>query len=584
MVVGLVVLVVAAAAGLVAWIAGRSRRAARREALRRECAELTAIAHAAKALPDSSPTGAAIAAGLVLELQQGAAVNLDAELQNAVPVLEPPSDAVDADAHLSSVERLFQQLDRNSVTVAGVEQVLLAAFGSTVSEAAAMSAALGQFAGVPEHLQQAMHDLVSYVCSPDFGVQVTASLHETITHAAHSVLPSMDAAGLHVGLVGKVAVKALTEGTFPSGTVAVWGAGQALHGMQDFVHHAGQVPVVHDAIQHLSHAGSATEGVIGVHGALGHVPWVTLAMSSVREFRLLSDGKTTIDSSVRNVTLDVTGTGGGAFVGFKLGALAGTAIAPGVGSVVGGLIGAIAGGMGGRAISNEVKAKPLQRAVAEYERLAAAYPVTLRTAAAGLSGSLGAKSLAARQQYGAAIGPAPTIAGTYEREIQALTSDLCRTTRAYADELALRASRARKLAHRGRLDASAPVTIERAVQESVTALRAVELLPTGAPALPALLNLGAAGLPLAAGTRYGEGYRAAWADTARRLRDMSDSHRDELQQWSHLVNEQFALVSAGFAEDIQPDLDAFRSVQTASLAALEAAGDTAKREAAKLKR
>lgn len=98
----------------------------------------------------------------------------------------------------------------------------------------------------------------------------------------------------------------------------------------------------------------------------GHVPVVTIALSSFREFKLLSDDKTNVMSSLKNISLDAAGTGIGAAAGAKAGAVAGSFFGP-IGAIVGGAIGAVGGAMGGRSITNKVKMRPLNNAVEAYE-------------------------------------------------------------------------------------------------------------------------------------------------------------------------------------------------------------------------
>lgn len=100
----------------------------------------------------------------------------------------------------------------------------------------------------------------------------------------------------------------------------------------------------------------------------GHVPIVTIALSSFREFRLLSNDKTDVTSSLKNIALDVAGTGGGAAVGGKAGVAIGTAIAPGIGSLIGGIVGGVIGAVTGRFATNKVKMVPLKNAIDAYEQ------------------------------------------------------------------------------------------------------------------------------------------------------------------------------------------------------------------------
>lgn len=98
----------------------------------------------------------------------------------------------------------------------------------------------------------------------------------------------------------------------------------------------------------------------------GHIPVVTIAMSSFREFQLLAKNKTDALSSLKNIGLDAAGSGVGGLAGAKAGALAGTLFGP-VGTVIGGILGGIGGAIGGRMISNEVKQAPLKNAISSYQ-------------------------------------------------------------------------------------------------------------------------------------------------------------------------------------------------------------------------
>lgn len=98
----------------------------------------------------------------------------------------------------------------------------------------------------------------------------------------------------------------------------------------------------------------------------GHIPVVTVALSSFREFQLLAKNKTDALSSLKNIGLDAAGSGVGGMAGAKAGALAGSIFGP-IGSLVGGIIGGIGGAVGGRMLTNEVKQKPLKNAISNYQ-------------------------------------------------------------------------------------------------------------------------------------------------------------------------------------------------------------------------
>lgn len=98
----------------------------------------------------------------------------------------------------------------------------------------------------------------------------------------------------------------------------------------------------------------------------GHIPIMTIAISSFREFNLLIDEKTDGITALKNVGLDAAGSGIGGMVGAKAGALVGSFFGP-VGGLVGGIVGGITGAVKGRAASNNIKQRPLKRAIEIYQ-------------------------------------------------------------------------------------------------------------------------------------------------------------------------------------------------------------------------
>ena len=74
----------------------------------------------------------------------------------------------------------------------------------------------------------------------------------------------------------------------------------------------------------------------------GHIPVVTIAISSFREFQLLTEDKTDYITSLKNIALDAAGAGVGALAGAKGGVLAGSFFGP-LGTGIGAIFGAVAG-------------------------------------------------------------------------------------------------------------------------------------------------------------------------------------------------------------------------------------------------
>lgn len=140
---------------------------------------------------------------------------------------------------------------------------------------------------------------------------------------------------------------------------------------------------VHDATHQIAHSlvsiGSDMGSALDVSTSLGdlvdgsnidfsgHIPVITIALSSIREIQLLADDKTTYLSSVKNIALDATGAGVGGAVGAKAGAIVGGVVAGPVGAILGGVLGAVGCAIGGRNITNKIKRIPLNNAIEAYE-------------------------------------------------------------------------------------------------------------------------------------------------------------------------------------------------------------------------
>ncbi|HET9954642.1 MAG TPA: hypothetical protein VFQ61_09060 [Polyangiaceae bacterium] len=138
--------------------------------------------------------------------------------------------------------------------------------------------------------------------------------------------------------------------------------------------------------------------VLGDPGPHLHFPWITAALSGVREARLLVKGHTDLARAAKNVAVDTAAVGGGGAVGMKVGALVGAALGP-VGAVVGGIAGGLLGAIGGRSAANTVKRAPFEAARTEYEVALATYHAT----EAKLVAEAGATWERAQQEEGGAL-------------------------------------------------------------------------------------------------------------------------------------------------------------------------------------
>ncbi len=116
---------------------------------------------------------------------------------------------------------------------------------------------------------------------------------------------------------------------------------------------------------------NATEAIDGNFDF--HFPFITLALSSFRELKLLVNNHTEITTAVKNIALDVAGTGIGGFAGAKIGSFIGSLFFPGVGTAIGAIAGGLLGAIGGRMISNNIKYQDLNMAKEEYVNAINAY-------------------------------------------------------------------------------------------------------------------------------------------------------------------------------------------------------------------
>ena len=131
------------------------------------------------------------------------------------------------------------------------------------------------------------------------------------------------------------------------------------------------IVIVDNALSHaemLEHAEGVSDALLE-NVDVGGIPLITLALSSYREIKLLRNHDTDTSNALKNVGLDVAGTGGGGAAGAMAGAALGSAIVPVIGTAVGAIAGGILGAIGGRKASNAVKEKPFRDALQAYEEI-----------------------------------------------------------------------------------------------------------------------------------------------------------------------------------------------------------------------
>ena len=270
-----------------------------------------------------------------------------------IPTPESISYYDDTKSSLNKLSRFFEE--HSSATV-GTEQLILSLLPSS-------------------QLGESLHSLAQIV-PPDVGHAVFGDALSALKDGVHSVpttefLHRFADGASHLSHMEKLSMLRNLEhhsfvGAFmtpiKSGTMEAVGIHDATHNLVNSLHDVGN--------EMLSSASNVEIGdLTGITDVdiTGHVPVVTIALSSFREFQLLSDDKTDYITSLKNIALDAVGAGGGAIVGAKGGAVIGGAIGGPIGALFGGIIGGIGGAIGGRAITNNIKTQPLKNAIAEYE-------------------------------------------------------------------------------------------------------------------------------------------------------------------------------------------------------------------------
>lgn len=280
------------------------------------------------------------------------------DVQKNVEALEipTPESLGSYDTTKSSLDKISRFYEKYNLRVAGTEQFILSVLPiSQVGEslhslAEVLPHDLGHavFGDALSSLKEGFH--------PDSAGVFLTRFSEGLGHIGPHAMSSM--------------VKAVEHGNYLSMVTTPLKAGaMEAFGMNDAIHHT--VGSLKDIGAEMANAAEHCTSVGDLTGSAdfdmtGHIPIVTLAFSSFREFKLLSNDKTNFISSVKNIVLDAAGAGIGGAAGAKAGALAGCAFGP-VGAVIGGVLGGVGGAVGGRFLTNKVKMRPLNKAIEAYE-------------------------------------------------------------------------------------------------------------------------------------------------------------------------------------------------------------------------
>jgi len=119
----------------------------------------------------------------------------------------------------------------------------------------------------------------------------------------------------------------------------------------------------HDAITGTVKESIATaKGETAAHGLGMHLPWITIAFATYRNYKLVRDYDKDIGKAVQHTLIESAGRGIGVVGGAKAGALIGSVGGP-IGAIAGSIIGGITGALFGGAVADHIKAMPLKKSI-----------------------------------------------------------------------------------------------------------------------------------------------------------------------------------------------------------------------------
>lgn len=281
-----------------------------------------------------------------------------AKAQRNIESLEipTPESLSSFDNTQSSLDKISRFYEKHNLAVAGSEQLIYSIL--PISQVGQSLSAMAEV--LPHNIGNAIFgDALAAMKNgihPDSTGEFLDKFIHGVGHLSHNAHVSMAHALEHHNYFSA----AFTP--IKSGMMEAIGINDAGHNILASLHDiGGEMASAAESCTSVGELTSATDFDI-----TGHVPVVTIALSSFREFKLLSSDKTNFISSLKNISLDAAGAGVGATAGAKGGAVAGGLFGP-IGAIIGGIIGAIIGAMGGRAITNKVKKRPLKKAIEAYE-------------------------------------------------------------------------------------------------------------------------------------------------------------------------------------------------------------------------
>ncbi len=260
-----------------------------------------------------------------------------------------PESLASYDTGQSSLDKISRFSEKYSSTIAGTEQLVLSIL--PVSETGRIIASFAET--FPEQMSDAAHSAITAMKDAAY---IPTDMNEVMSMISKS-MQHIDQHALYNALSNHNYASLITQ----PGKAMISEMSGAHEGLSDLSSSIGDIK---DSFASSIDTDSLTD--ITDLDFSGHVPVMTIAMSSYREFQLITKNKTDALTSLKNIGLDAAGSGIGGLAGAKAGAIAGSFFGP-LGTVIGGVVGSIGGAIGGKMFTNEIKQKPLKKAIEEYQ-------------------------------------------------------------------------------------------------------------------------------------------------------------------------------------------------------------------------
>jgi len=506
------------------------------------------------------------ASAAVICVDELAARNLTRIVRNAIPQAESASG--DTDDQLRGTDKLFAALDRNAAVLSGIDGLIVSALAMTGADSTAgLAAAMTQLTPMDEAMSQAFHDAVMFLHHPLAGVTLAGSVEGFIHGVEHVFQPGWETMLMNLAMSDS-----------PFGDITLFKLG--FSGVKSaYLSQVTKTPLVEHGQQQLeiaAHHGAHAAALAApdlLHGFSGHVPFVTLALSTTREIRLYRDGKTTADRALVNVAVDT----GGVFAGFTLAELGVHAIA---GAHPGGIIqipATVLGSIVARKTIGWWRQRPYKEALERYTALTERYPVKAVEWSADWSVTAHATVERERSVYLANIGLPEFVQAANDSELRRLATELRVGTVSYAKSVS------------DLLNAGMAVPASWTVAGAADVIEDMDEVPAAADSCDsqvregeyasALLTLTKTDLPAPDAWRPSREYRELCGRTAARIGELADRNRADVARWATDSAAEFRKRNAVIGMVITAKSEAISQERAAMDAEIDEARQALQREA-----